>query len=83
VALLPDHPPASFIWRGVHRRVLRGDGPERVFSEWWRADPELSAVRDYFRIEDEAGERYWIYRLGDGEDAGIGSGRWYLHGIFA
>ena len=73
VALLPDHPPVSFTWRGVRRRVKRADGPERVFGEWWKRDGELAAVRDYFRVEDEAGERYWIYRAGDGEDAGTGS----------
>ena len=59
VALLPDHPPASFTWRGVRRRVKRADGPERVFGEWWKREAELAAVRDYFRVEDEAGERYW------------------------
>ena len=41
VALLPDHPPVSFTWRGVRRRVKRADGPERVFGEWWKRDPEL------------------------------------------
>lgn len=82
VALLPDHPPVSFTWRGIRRRVKRADGPERVFGEWWRRDAELAAVRDYFRVEDEAGERYWIYRAGDGEDAGTGSHRWFLHGVF-
>ena len=82
VALLPDHPPVSFTWRGVRRRVRRADGPERVFGEWWKRDAELIAVRDYFRVEDEAGERYWIYRAGDGEDAATGSHRWFLHGIF-
>ena len=82
VALLPDHPPARFTWRGVSRRVARADGPERIFGEWWRRDAELCAVRDYFRIEDEAGERFWIYRAGDGEDAATGSQRWFLHGIF-
>src|SRR3954466_14379444 len=30
VALLPDHAPAQFIWRGVRRRITRADGPERV-----------------------------------------------------
>ncbi|MGH6868087.1 MAG: DNA polymerase Y family protein, partial [Methylocella sp.] len=69
VALLPDHPPVSFTWRGVRRRVKCADGPERVFGEWWKRDAELSAVRDYFRVEDEAGERFWIFRAGDGEDA--------------
>ncbi|UCI05241.1 DUF6504 family protein [Mesorhizobium sp. B1-1-8] len=82
VALLPDHPPVSFTWRGVRRRVKRADGPERVFGEWWRRDAEMVAVRDYFRVEDEAGERYWIYRAGDGEDAATGSHRWFLHGVF-
>jgi protein ImuB len=82
VALLPDHPPVSFTWRGIRRRVKRADGPERVFGEWWKRDAELIAVRDYFRIEDDAGERYWIYRAGDGEDASTGSHRWFLHGVF-
>ena len=41
VALLPDHPPVSFTWRGVRRRVKRADGPERVFGEWWKRDAEL------------------------------------------
>ncbi|HWK68268.1 MAG TPA: DNA polymerase Y family protein [Rhizobiaceae bacterium] len=82
VALLPDHPPVSFIWRGIRRRVRRADGPERVFGEWWKRDAELVAVRDYFRVEDDAGERYWIYRAGDGENADTGSHGWFLHGIF-
>jgi protein ImuB len=82
VALLPDHPPVSFSWRGSRRRVRRADGPERVFGEWWKRDAELIAVRDYFQVEDDAGERYWIFRAGDGEDAGTGSHKWFLHGIF-
>ena len=82
VALLPDHPPVTFTWRGIRRRVSRADGPERVFGEWWKRNEELAAVRDYFRIEDDAGERFWIYRAGDGEDAETGSQRWFLHGIF-
>ncbi len=82
VALLPDHPPVSFTWRGIRRRVKRADGPERVFGEWWKRDAEFVAVRDYFRIEDDAGERYWVYRAGDGEDAATGSQRWFLHGVF-
>jgi protein ImuB len=82
LALLPDHPPVTFTWRGVRRRVTCADGPERVFGEWWKRDAELSAARDYFRVEDEAGERFWIYRAGDGEDATTGSHHWFLHGIF-
>lgn len=82
IALRPDHPPVSFTWRGVRRRVKRADGPERVFGEWWKRDPELEAVRDYFRVEDDAGERYWVFRAGDGEDPLTGSQRWFLHGVF-
>lgn len=82
VAMLPDHPPISFTWRGVRRRVRRADGPERVYGEWWRRDAELEAVRDYFQVEDEGGERYWIYRAGDGNDPATGSQTWFLHGIF-
>jgi protein ImuB len=82
VALLPDHPPVNFTWRGTRRRVKRADGPERVFGEWWKRDAELIAVRDYFQVEDDAGERFWIFRAGDGEDAATGSHKWFLHGIF-
>lgn len=82
VALLPDHPPVAFTWRGIRRRVRRADGPERIRGEWWRRDSELSAVRDYFRVEDDGGERYWIFRSGDGEDPNSGSQRWFLHGVF-
>lgn len=83
IALLPDHPPASFTWRGTRHRVKRADGPERVFGEWWRRDAELAAVRDYFRVENETGERFWIFRAGDGEDPATGSHSWFMHGIFA
>ncbi|MGH6842932.1 MAG: Y-family DNA polymerase, partial [Methylocella sp.] len=83
LALLPDHPPVSFTWRGIRRRVRRADGPERIFGEWWKRDAELFALRDYFRIEDEAGERFWIFRAGNGESAATGDLRWYLHGVFA
>ncbi len=82
VALLPNQPPASFTWRGVRRRVRRADGPERVFGEWWKTDAELARSRDYFQVEDEGGERYWIYRDGDGEDAATGSQRWFMAGVF-
>lgn len=82
IALLPDNPPVSFTWRGVRRRVKRADGPERVHAEWWKRDAEITAIRDYFRVEDQAGERFWIFRSGNGEDPATGSHRWYLHGVF-
>ena len=82
VAVLPDNPPVTFTWRGVRRRVKRADGPERVFGEWWKRDAELEAVRDYFQVEAENGERFWLFRQGDGVDASTGSHRWFIHGIF-
>ncbi len=83
MALLPDNPPVWFTWRGIRRRVRRADGPERIRGEWWKRDAEMTTVRDYFRVEDETGERYWLFRSGDGEHEDSGSQRWFLHGIFA
>jgi protein ImuB len=82
VALLPDHPPRRFTWRGKSYRVIAGDGPERIHGEWWRSDTELWAVRDYFRVEVEGGERFWLFRRGDGVEAETGDLSWYIHGMF-
>lgn len=82
MALLPDHPPVWFTWRGVRRRIRRADGPERIRGEWWKRDAELAAIRDYYRVEDDAGERYWLFRSGDGEHPETGSQRWFIHGVF-
>ncbi len=83
MALLPDHPPVWIMWRGKRRKVKNADGPERIFGEWWQRDAEMAAVRDYFVIEDEGGERLWIFRSGDGVDAETGSHKWFVHGVFA
>jgi protein ImuB len=82
LAVLPDHPPALFVWKGVRRRIKRADGPERIFGEWWVLDAEIPSVRDYFQVEDESGERFWVFRAGDGEHAATGSQAWFLHGFF-
>jgi protein ImuB len=84
IAKLPDDPPVQFRWRGKSRRVRLAEGPERVGQEWWRkAFDEIGPgkVRDYYRVEDEVGERFWIFRAGlymDGEKAP----KWWLHGLF-
>ena len=83
LAALPDQPPAAFTWRGQRRRIRRADGPERIYGEWWKRDAELQSVRDYFAVEDEAGERFWLFRRGDGEIAATGDLRWFIHGVFA
>jgi protein ImuB len=77
----PDGYPQRFRWRGTVREVVRVEGPERIAPEWWR---ERSSVRlrDYYRIEDAAGGRYWIYRQGIAGDGRGGVPDWFLHGIF-
>ncbi len=79
---LPDHPPSFFVWRNHRHQVRRADGPERIAGEWWRRSGEFLAVRDYFRLEDETGRRFWLFRRGDGTDACTGDLRWFLHGLF-
>ncbi|TCM14007.1 protein ImuB [Novosphingobium sp. PhB165] len=82
MALLPDHPPVHFVWRGMRRRVVRADGPERIYGEWHLSEAEWLSVRDYFLVEDETGARYWLFRQGDGVDAATGRQDWFLHGLF-
>jgi len=82
VALLPDHPPRRFAWRGRSYRVVAGDGPERIHGEWWRRAGEMWAVRDYFRVEAESGERFWLFRRGDAQEGNTGDLSWYMHGVF-
>jgi protein ImuB len=89
VAELPDRAPAQFTWRRVARRVTRSDGPERLSPEWWRprSDGRLDRTRDYYRIEDDQGLRYWLFREGlyGREYAGRDDERapsWWMHGMF-
>ncbi|UAJ12715.1 Y-family DNA polymerase [Glacieibacterium megasporae] len=82
VALLPDHPPRRFAWRGDMHAVVAGDGPERIHGEWWRRDAEIEAVRDYYRVEDDRGARFWLFRRGDGIDPATGDLSWFMHGLF-
>ena len=85
LAEIPEGPPARFTWRRVTRRVIKSEGPERIAPEWWRIlpSPSKERPRDYYRIEDEDGCRYWVFREGlyrDGEDE---APCWFLHGVFA
>ena len=82
VALLPDHAPRRFSWRRQPYLIVSGEGPERIHGEWWRNAHEMWAVRDYFRVEAQAGERFWVFRRGDGVDAPTGDLSWYMHGMF-
>ncbi|WCM26944.1 DNA polymerase Y family protein [Sphingomonas sp. QA11] len=82
IAEMPDHPPRRFTWRGTTHKVVRADGPERVNGEWWKRATERDSVRDYFRVEDEAGQRFWLFRRGDGERTETGDLAWFMHGAF-
>ena len=86
MAEVPDGPPLLFIWRRVRRRVMRAAGPERIEAEWWAgAGGRDETMRDYYRVEDAEGRRYWLYRAGlyGDTDAGTGdSPRWYVHGLY-
>ncbi len=80
-AEVPDGPPARFRWRRALYEVARAEGPERISPEWWR-DGADEATRDYFRIEDADGHRYWLFRQGL-YGATQGNPRWFLQGFFA
>ena len=82
IAALPDHAPAAFTWRRRQHRIRRADGPERVYGEWWRQDAEREAVRDYYRVEDQEGRRFLLFREGDGMDAATGGLGWFVQGVF-
>jgi protein ImuB len=75
VAILPDAPPSQFRWRRRLHRVRAAEGPERIAPEWWR-DP-LSRTRDYYRVEDEEGRRFWLFREGLYGEAGDAP-RWWI-----
>ncbi len=79
---VPDGPPASFRWRRVQRRIARAEGPERLTPEWW-VDGEEATPRDYFRIEDTIGQRYWLYRQGLYEREAAVRPTWFLQGVFS
>ena len=82
VAEVPDGPPALFTWRRIRRRIVRAEGPERIEPEWWAGGPE-ARPRDYYRVEDEDGRRYWLFRAGLYRDAGgKGPPCWYIHGLY-
>jgi len=86
MAEVPDGPPIRFRWRRIVHDIAAAEGPDRIAPEWWkeewRRDEEDALTRDYFRVEDRAGHRFWLFREGlyrrESERP-----RWYLHGLFA
>ncbi|WP_246849365.1 Y-family DNA polymerase [Rubellimicrobium arenae] len=82
VYAVPEGPPAQFVWRRMTHRVTRFAGPERIAPEWWRDRPG-TRLRDYYRVEDHTGRRFWLYREGVVGDGRGGTPRWFMHGAFA
>lgn len=81
IAEVPDGPPLRFKWRRREYHVIRAEGPERIAPEWWCAKPGETA-RDYYRIEDPEGRRFWLFREGVlGRDTAWPD--WFIHGVFA
>jgi len=81
LAEVPDGPPLRFRWRRVLHEVARAEGPERIAPEWWR-EARDEPTRDYYRVEDAHGRRFWLFRAGlYGRETD--HPRWFLHGLFA
>ncbi|MEX0809633.1 MAG: DNA polymerase Y family protein [Dongiaceae bacterium] len=82
VSVDPDGEPVA-LHRGESAKPIAAvEGPERIAPEWWRPAVEGAnggnrPPRDYWRIEDEDGGRFWLCREQGGE------ARWLLHGLFA
>lgn len=76
-ALTPDHPPMLFRYKGQLHTIIRADGPERIEQEWWL---QQGQHRDYYRVEDQEGRRYWLFRLGHYHEKIY---QWFIHGFLA
>lgn len=77
-APIPDYPPMLFRYKGKVHPIKKADGPERIEREWWL---DAGEHRDYYTVEDEEGQRYWLFRSGHyTEDQ---AHQWFIHGFFA
>jgi protein ImuB len=90
IAEIPEGAPYRFRWRRVLHEVTTAYGPERIAPEWWGGlvgDNDVgttrhnSRTRDYYRIEDTQGHRFWLYRDGL-YDRETDNPRWFMHGVF-
>jgi protein ImuB len=77
-APVPDYPPMLFRYKGRLHTIKKADGPERIEREWWL---EEGPHRDYYQVEDEQGQRYWLFR--SGHYTVDKTQQWFIHGFFA
>lgn len=94
-------PISGFEWRHFKYRLAGAEGPERIAGRWWhsllpsdRYGDSASyfslckaggAVRDYWRVESESGERFWVFHLPfplASSDTDV-LDLWFVHGLFA
>jgi protein ImuB len=94
MAEIPEGPPMSFTWRRVRHRIVKAEGPERIAPEWWKSigvrgrlgaseSRTPSKTRDYYRLEDDEGAGFWVFRDGLYQSTDeTGPPGWFLHGLF-
>lgn len=73
---IPDYPPMLFRYKGQVHKIKKADGPERIEREWWM---DTGEHRDYYQVEDEDNNRYWLFRSGHYSE----QQQWFIHGFFA
>ena len=73
VSVAADGPPMRFRLGDRMHRIVQAHGPERIETAWWRGP---SVRRDYYVVETESGERFWVFRR-------LKDGGWFFHGMFA
>lgn len=82
ISEVPDGVPRRFNWRGRQHSIIRHEGPERIAMPWWEGRrKEARLTRDYYRVEDEEGCRFWLFRHGMYDEKP--NPDWYIHGLFA
>ena len=59
--------------------IIRSWGPERIETGWWRGP---CVRRDYYRVELDDGQWWWIFRAFPASEATDRRSWWMLHGYF-
>jgi len=77
-APIPDYPPMNFRYKNTLHIIKKADACERIETEWWM---DGGQHRDYYIVEDAAGKRYWVFRLGHYQ--ATATPLWFIHGFFA